>query len=50
MNPISRYSNLVVEFEQKLGRKITDEEDHFVRWMVEQEIESTKKSLKTATC
>lgn len=50
MDPISRYIGLIAEIEQKLGRKVTDEEESFIRWIVEQEIFEHARHLNAGFC
>ncbi|WP_157724782.1 hypothetical protein [Virgibacillus phasianinus] len=34
MNADNQYAKLVQEFEQKLNRELTDNEQNFIKWMV----------------
>ncbi|WP_181833093.1 hypothetical protein [Bacillus taeanensis] len=34
----NRYIEMIKEFEDKLGRQLTDKERHFIDWMIEQEL------------
>lgn len=43
MNPLKCYLRLLKEFEQNLGRNLTPEEEDFIKWMAEKEMENLSK-------
>ncbi len=46
MSKTDEYTSLVQDFEQGLGRKLTDKEEELIKWMVEQ-LEASKPSQST---
>jgi hypothetical protein len=48
MNPLKRYIELTQEFEIELDRGLTDKEEDFIKWIVEQEIDKERQMFKKA--
>lgn len=43
MNPLKYYLSLLKKFEQNLGRNLTAEEEDFIKWMAEKEMENLSR-------